>query len=497
MIYPLPPLDEPVQAQLAELSGIRRELGHQLRDAAGWSGTLRRVAWAEAIRSSTAIEGFEAAPDEALAIVEQRGPRRTGAETVAAIDGYRRAMEKVVVLAGSPDFDWRRSDLLLLHADVAHGAVEAQPGRFRERAVHLTDARGRVVFEPPEALAVPELTGEMCEWLRSAEATTTPPVVRAAMAHLHLAVIHPFVDGNGRMARVLHSLVLAREGELAPSFASIESFLGRHTQAYYAALAAASPGGRYDPASANAGPWVRFAIQAHLIQALEHKVTLSEAGARFRLCTRLVTEIRLPERAASALDQALLSLTLRNDGYRSEHGVSRPTATRDLAALQRAGLLESRGEGRAVEYVAAEPLLHAWDEARSATALPDIERRIRELADGLTPPAATPPTRELRPRQAIFATAAQEPRLRGPESGPTSDMPIAPVPKGTVELSVDQRHRRPQPKDAPLWESDQPHGARAPMTTREDEQHLYRPTREATEQAHREAARERGPRQGQ
>lgn len=404
MLYRLPSLDQDTLRHLVELAVVRSELTHQLRDASAWTGTLSRVAWAEAIRSSTAIEGFDAAPEEALAIVEEREPRHTAAETVAAIDGYRRAMEKVLVLVASPDFDWRRSDLLVLHADVAQGCPPARPGRFRDQPVHVTDAQGCVVFEPPPAAEVVGLTGEMCEWLRGDEAAAVPPVVRAAMAHLHIAVIHPWLDGNGRMARIVHSLVLAREGELAAPFASIEGLLGRHTHEYYAALAAASPEGRYDPGAGDASPWVGFAVRAHLLQALEHQRTLTEAGGRFRLCTQLAADAGVPERAASALDQALIGLPVRNDTYRSEHDVSRPTATRDLVALERRGLLLSRGAGRAVEYVAADALVDAWVESRGTPALSAIDRRIQELVLRLAParvPAAGrasgPGTRPARP----------------------------------------------------------------------------------------------------
>ena len=61
-------------------------------------------------------------------------------------------------------------------------------------------------------------------------------IVRAAMAHLHIVSAHPFLDGNGRISRIVQSLVLARGGLLAPEFVSIEEYLGNNTQAYYAAL---------------------------------------------------------------------------------------------------------------------------------------------------------------------------------------------------------------------------------------------------------------------
>jgi len=62
------------------------------------------------------------------------------------------------------------------------------------------------------------------------------------MAHLNLTMIHPFSDGNGRMARCLQSLVLARGGKLSPEFLSIEEYLGRNTPSYYQVLSAVAQG---------------------------------------------------------------------------------------------------------------------------------------------------------------------------------------------------------------------------------------------------------------
>src|SRR3990172_4743171 len=92
-----------------------------------------------------------------------------------------------------------------------------------------------------------------------------PAIVRAAIAHLNLVLIHPFRDGNGRMARCLQTLVLAREQILEPIFCSIEEYLGRNTLAYYDILAEVG-GGSWQP-ERDALPWVRFSLTAHLRQA--------------------------------------------------------------------------------------------------------------------------------------------------------------------------------------------------------------------------------------
>lgn len=81
----------------------------------------------------------------------------------------------------------------------------------------------------------------MSPFLRQRRDATDEPVVQA-MAHLNLVMIHPFRDGNGRMARALQTLVLATKGIAEPEFASIEEWLGANTDDYYRVLAATGRG---------------------------------------------------------------------------------------------------------------------------------------------------------------------------------------------------------------------------------------------------------------
>ncbi|MER6222857.1 Fic family protein [Streptomyces sp900105755] len=80
-------------------------------------------------------------------------------------------------------------------------------------------------YTAPDAPLVAGLMQELVDWLNERDGTHA--LVRAAMAHLHLVSIHPWADGNGRMSRSLHTLMIAREGVLSPEFSSIESWLGR------------------------------------------------------------------------------------------------------------------------------------------------------------------------------------------------------------------------------------------------------------------------------
>src|SRR5262249_32456546 len=156
-------------------------------------------------------------------------------------------------------------------------------------------------YQGPPSDEVPGLMAELVAWLRAPD-PDEPVVVRAAMAHLHLVSIHPFADGNGRMSRILQSLVLARGGVLAPELASIEGYLASHPQDYYDALQAAH-GPIYDPAG-DATRWLDFCLEAHLEEArrLHERMELIERRNTF--CERLARERGYPDRLVSVLDQA-------------------------------------------------------------------------------------------------------------------------------------------------------------------------------------------------
>jgi Fic family protein len=182
--------------------------------------------------------------------------------------------------------------------------------------------------------------------------------MRAAMAHLHLVSIHPFADGNGRMSRILQSLVLAREGVLTPELASIEGYLAGHTNEYYAALQAAH-GPLYDPAG-DATPWLDFCIEAHMAEARRLHERIELITRRNTFCERLAGRHGYPDRLVSVLDQALMGLAVSNAEHRSEHGIAAITASGDLRRLVADGWLVPDGAGRSARYLASERLREAW-----------------------------------------------------------------------------------------------------------------------------------------
>jgi Fic family protein len=261
-------------------------------------------------------------------------------------------MEHVGVMADDPVFEWRDRVILDLHFDACRFQPDARPGRWRETPILVTAPEGGVAYRAPDADRVAPLMSDVVDWLRDGD-LDAHVVVRAAMAHLHTVSVHPFRDGNGRISRIVQSLVLAREGLLSPEFASIEEYLGSHTREYYAVLRSVQ-GGSYQP-ERDATEWVRFCIEAHIAQAGRRLDQLTESAARWAFLEELVAQRGWPERLVIALEQSLIGGTERS-AYEAEADVSSATASNDFRRLVDAGLIEQTGRGRSIRYQAGAAL---------------------------------------------------------------------------------------------------------------------------------------------
>jgi Fic family protein len=364
MLFLAPKLDEAERQVIEKIEGLRTSLSHQIGAVPlRWTGMLRRNAFARAIQGSNSIEGYDVTVEDAIAAAEGEEPLDTNAATWSEIVGYRNAMTYVLQLADDPHFTFTSGLLRSFHFMMLHHHLTKHPGRWRPGAIFVrNDERGEIVYEGPDVDLVPPLMTELIHWLRKGD-PKAPAIVRAAMAHLNLVMIHPYSDGNGRMARCLQTLVLAREGILAPQFCSIEEYLGRNTRAYYDVLGQVG-GGSWHP-DRDARPWLRFVLTAHYRQAetLLRRVRESER-VWDTLDNQIIQRRGLPDRLICALYDAAFNLRVRNSTYRSAAEVSDNVASRDLTKLAELKLLVPKGEKRGRYYVASALIRGIRDKAR-------------------------------------------------------------------------------------------------------------------------------------
>lgn len=364
------------------------ELQNQLRhyvdhEPRRWYGTLRRMSFARAVQGSNSIEGYDASLDDVIAAVDDEPTLSADEETRLALSGYRDAMTYVLQIARDQAVKVDAGLLKSLHFMMLKHRLDKDPGRWRPGDIYVVrETTGEQTYEGPAAELVPELISSMTSEL---EGSGAPVLVRAAIAHLNLVMIHPFRDGNGRMARCLQTLVLAREEIRAPVFSSIEEYLGRNTESYYDILGSVGEG-HWNPQN-DARPWLRYCLTAHYHQARTQLRRVQETERLYDRCAEIAARNGLPERAVGALAEVAYGLRLTHSTYKTivevtaGEEISGLTVSRDLKALVDAKLVQPVGRTRGRYYVADPALIHERTQIQASRA-PRETNDPFELATG-------------------------------------------------------------------------------------------------------------------
>ena len=361
MIYQIPMLGQADQAVLALIHKQRAQLQYLInQNPVRWTGSLRRNTFARAVQGSNSIEGYNATLAEAVEIIDDDKPETVAEETLKALTGYRTAMTYILQIHNDPYTEISPQLIRSLHYMMISYDMTKLPGQWRRGMVYVVKDDGETVYEGPDAGQVPALVEELVAQMKISG--DVDPIIRGAMAHLNLTMIHPFKDGNGRMARALQTLLLTREGILSPIFSSIEEWLGQNTGSYYRILAKTGEG-KWNPAN-SALAWVRFCLHAHFQQGATLIKRNNEIGRLWEMISVAVHLSGLDERAESPLIDAALGYRVRNQRYRIDAKISEVVASRDLKRLCENGLLLPIGEKRGRFYVASEKLKKMQSAAR-------------------------------------------------------------------------------------------------------------------------------------
>ena len=355
MIYEYPKLETIDQDVLGMIREQRKLLRHQVnQNPVRWTGFLRKNTFARALQGSNSIEGINANLFEAVAIIDNERPETLEEETIKALQGYRTAMTYIIAIHNDPHAEIDAQFIRSLHFMMMSYDMTKLPGQWRNGPIYVVrEETGDTVYEGPAETEVPYLIAELVQQINSADDHDSSTVL-GAMAHLNLTMIHPFKDGNGRMARALQTLVIARNGVVTPVFSSIEEWLGRNTEAYYAILRDIGQG-RWSPKN-SALPWVRFCLRAHYHQSVTLMKRNIQVGQVWEKVQTIISTNSLPPRIESALMDAAFGYHVKNQTYRDENKLSEIVAGRDLKRLCELELLTPIGEKRGRYYLATETL---------------------------------------------------------------------------------------------------------------------------------------------
>jgi Fic family protein len=354
MLYPTPSLAPADERVLDEIDAMRQALRHQIQTTPSkWTAGLRKFLTADAVAASNSIEGFKVSTIDVEDLLDGERDVEVSDENREETLAYQRMMTYIQTLHDAQDFSYSKGLFNALHWMLQGHRHSARKlaGQWRRGPVYVTDARDPSIaaYTAPDANEVPALMEELVGWLGAEDDTHL--FVRAAMAHLHLVSIHPWTDGNGRMSRSLQTLMIAREGVLAPEFSSIEAWLGRpgNTWEYYRELADRGP--RYVPGQ-DVASWIRFNLTAYHQQAQTVQGRLDRSGQVWGALSEFADGADLDERVVTALHDVAMAGRVRRSRYEHAEGLSLQQAQRDLRDLTTAQVLVPVGRTRARYYTA-------------------------------------------------------------------------------------------------------------------------------------------------
>jgi len=329
-------------AEIDEFKGAWRAIG---RLAPECLSRLRHVATIESIGSSTRIEGARLSNREVEALLSNLQLRSFSTRDEQEVAGYADVMETIFIHWG--DIALTENHIRQLHRDLLmhSGKDERHRGNYKALANHVEafDSDGRslgIVFATATPFDTPRLMAELVDWVRDQrEREVLHPLLVIAIFVVVFLEIHPFQDGNGRLSRVLTTLLLLQAGYAYVPYSSLESVIERSKEGYYLALRRTQ--GTIRTTTPDWNPWVEF-----FLRALQQQKRILEG----KLEREHISLAALPPLSMAILDLARERGRVTISEVARVTGHNRNTMKDHLKALTRSGHLMLHGAGRSAWY---------------------------------------------------------------------------------------------------------------------------------------------------
>lgn len=310
-----------------------------------WEKKFKEDAIIRAVYHGTHIEGNALAKDDAkniLAGKEVIGRPRD----IQEIINYRKVIEFIDEEAKKKIEKITEQLIKKLHKIIVYKILpDDQSGEYRQKQVIIRNsATGEVTFRPPPAIEVPFLMREFVYWLNK-ENQDIHPVIKAGIAHHELVRIHPFIDGNGRVARVLATLILFLGGYDIRRFFSLEEYYDKDAVSYYQNLQKASNG--------DLTAWLEYFTYGASIEFEKVKEKILKLSKDVKLKEKFGgKQIFLTERQMKLVEYIQEVGYLQNQTFKEIFpDISEDTVLRDLKELINKGLIKKIGSTKSARYV--------------------------------------------------------------------------------------------------------------------------------------------------
>ncbi|MCX5686923.1 MAG: Fic family protein [Candidatus Omnitrophica bacterium] len=326
-----------------------REIIEQAYLVPKWEAKLRRQALLRNTHSSTAIEGNKLTLEQVEALANGKDVRATDKDKKEALN-YIEALEKIPDLTEKGKISVR--DLLNLHRIITKNVMQndSDSGKFRNRQVYVgkriadgTGLKEVVEYMPPKTEEVPELVKEFIDWLNIDKTWEINSVLLAGIVHYEIARIHPFIDGNGRTARLFATLILYLSGFDHRRLFALDDYYDRDRQSYYNALKTAQQ--NQDDITL----WLEYFTSGVACSATEAKDAILKVG--HKKTREDGQQVSLTPKQMQIVEYINKNGKVTNRELQNLFKISAQGVHKDLSLLVELKVIKSIGQGRSLYYV--------------------------------------------------------------------------------------------------------------------------------------------------
>lgn len=322
-----------------------------------WEAKFRKEAMERTVHHGTHLEGNPLSEEEVKDVLE-------GTEVIARdrdiqeILNYRNVLKFIdgiyAQIGSSGSYNFTLETILEMHKLTTEKILPPEAaGRFRIRQVVIKNTKtGQVSYTPPPAVEVPFLVEDLTTWINSDEARATHPVIKAGIIHYELARIHPFTDGNGRVARAVATLLMFLDGYDIRKFFSFEEYFDENPMQYYLTLQAVSNQLVLDTHERDLTPWLEYFVEGVAIELNRVKEKVQRISADMHIKDKLGEQVVLNERQMMIMEYLHRHKGMSNRDFRKifpDH--SDDTVLRELKFLRQKGLVKKAGGTKKAQYV--------------------------------------------------------------------------------------------------------------------------------------------------
>lgn len=311
-----------------------------------WELDLRREALIRSAHASTSIEGNNLSYEEVSNLEIGREVTAFGKDR-QEVSNYFDALkylDKLVLLEKITN-----KDILKLHKIVTVKTLDNSEyvGKYRQGNQYVIVGNrftGEITYKPPATREVPELMDDLLDFINAIDFKKLNPVLAAGIIHYEFVRIHPFIDGNGRTARILATYILLKSGFDIKRFFALDDFYNSDRPRYYAVLRT------IDPTKRELTQWLEYFCEGVdvSLEAVRKKILLLTSGKSRNMVSN---QIALGEKHMKIVEYVRYNASITNQKVRKLLNVSNKTAYQLLDTLCKYNVLTKRGGGRNVFYI--------------------------------------------------------------------------------------------------------------------------------------------------